>query len=84
MKRKIGLLALTLTAATVLAGCSTSSMEPSPSAPAVAPTPEASPNTVTRGVQRATQDVEDKVEDILDDAGRTVRNADDQLRDYMR
>lgn len=93
MKRKIGLLALTLAAGATLAGCSNASTpNPSPSAPAVAPTasaapsatPEVSPNTVTQGVQRAARDAEDKVEDILEGAGRKVRNADEQRRDDMR
>ena len=55
MDRKIGLLALTLALTATLAGCSNSGAEanPTPSAPAVAPTdnplPSANPGTVSRG-----------------------------------
>ena len=73
MDRKIGLLALTLALTATLAGCSNSGAEanPTPSAPAVAPTdsplPTANPGTVSRG----------NIDGGMwnDDLGRTAGNA---------
>lgn len=77
MKRKIGLTALALALTATLAACGTTAENPDPSAPAVAPTASAtpnttaSPNTVTKGLE----DAGDMARGAVNDAGRMIQNA---------
>ena len=87
MKRKIGLTAMALTLTAALAACSsTAENDPDPSAPAVAPTasahpsPTASPNTVTKGLDRAARDVGDAARGAVNGTGRMIENAGDAIQ----
>ncbi len=82
--KRISLIALALALTAALAGCSTAE-NPDPSAPAVAPTasaqPTASPNTVTKGLDRAARDVGDAARGAVNGAGRMIENAGDAIQD---
>ena len=95
MDRKIGLLALTLALTATLAGCSTASTNPAPSAPAVAPTdsplPTANPGTVSRGNLDGGMWNDDlgrtagnAARDAVNDAERVARDAINGADDMLR
>lgn len=83
--KRIGLLALALALTATLAACSsTAEINPNPSAPAVEPTasaqPGTSPNTVTKGLDRAARDVGDMAQGAADDVSRMARNGETAIQ----
>lgn len=90
MKRKIGLITLTLSLTAALAACGSTAENPNPSAPAVAPTasahpsPTTSPNTVTKGLDRAARDVGDAARGAVNGAGRMMEDAGNAIQNGTR
>ena len=99
MKRKIGLMALALALSAGLVGCSNTASNESPnhSAPAVAPTesanpsPAATPNTVTKGMEEAARGmgeaargVGDAARGAVNDVGRMTQKAGSEIQNAMR
>lgn len=90
MKRKLGLIALSLTLTAALAACSNTAENgnPDPSAPAVAPTasaqPTASPNTVTKGLEETARGIGDTARGAVNDVGRMAQGAGNAIENSMR
>lgn len=88
MKRKIGLMALALGLTATLAACGSTAENPDPSAPAVAPTasanpsPAASPNTVTKGMEDTARDVGNAARGAVNDVGRMTQNAGSAMQNW--
>ena len=84
MKRKIGLFVLALALTGVLAACgnNNASANPTPTAPAVAPTDSAEPSGTP--VPRASDNVVGKADNAMRNAGNAARNAVDDMGDAAR
>lgn len=83
--KRIGLLALTLALTATLAACgNTAETNPTPSAPAVAPTdsaqPTASPNTVTKGLEETARGIGDTARGAVNGAGRVMEDAGEAIQ----